>query len=294
VTTPTDMEEHLRALGGHARERLAARASEWEAVARGERTVEEVAAVRAEAGDSLEEIERAQALFRPLDAAEEEALVAALLAGRGGEAAEPGDAAGAEVIALADRKPAQGVTVPARETERGARWWWAGIAAAAAVLVVWLLLPDRTERQDPDHGDDAGLIALAPLPAYRLEIEGGLRPLRGDTGPEPDVPTYRGDSTFAWIMRPQLASEGEVEAWVLAQGEGGARSLPTEGRLELDEGGSARLSGKISSLGLAPGAWTIVFVVGRPSALPREPKDVLGRDGGKGWVALRQDILIEE
>jgi hypothetical protein len=288
--TVEDMDEHLRALGRHARDRLAEHPSEWEAVARGERSVEEVAAVRAEAGDSPEAIERAKALFRPFDEAEDEALVAALLGVGGREGAAPGGEGGAEVIALRGRA-AKGV-VPEAKDGRGARWLW-GVAAAAAVVAVWLLRPGRPGPDGPEPAGDGGLVAVAPLPAYRLETDGGLNAMRGDTGNAPEVPVYRNDTPFAWTIRPQVAVEGEIEVRVYAQDKGPARLLPADDRLEIDANGAVRLSGRFASLGLAPGEWTIVLVVGRPSALRRAPEELLANDG-EGWVVLRQNIVSEE
>lgn len=292
MTNPSETSEtddHLRALGGYVRARLAERPSEWEAVVAGDRAPDETAALRAAAGDDPEEIERAEALFRPLDAAEQDALVEALLGRRSREVAATAD--GARVIELADHRPADPAVVPSRapESTRNAVSGWWGLAAVAAVLVVgWLLWTDRSSSQPPGTDD---LVAVAPLPAYRLELAGGLQPLRGAHEPDPPVPVYRGDSTFEWTMRPQVPVEGQVEARVLAQRDGEARTLPTEGGLEIDDGGAVRLAGRISSLGLAPGPWTIVFVVGRHTALAREP--ALVDDGGEGWVVGRQRILVE-
>ena len=39
---------------------------------------------------------------------------------------------------------------------------------------------------------------------------------------------------------------------------------------------------------------TVVVVVGRPSLLPREPQQALASDAGAGWVAMRDQIFIEE
>lgn len=290
-------DEPLRALGQEVRAQLDARASEWEAVASGERMPEEVAAARAEAGDAPEQLEHALALFRPLDEDEEDALVDALLEGRGGDSASSEEAAAAKVITLADREaiaPGPG-PAPERASEPQRRaWMWVLAAAAAAVLLVWLLRPGRPGAGDPGREDDAGLVAVAPLPEYRLELGGGLVAMRGDPGHEPEVTTYGPRSEFAWTMRPAALVEGEIEARVLVHGAGSPRWLPPNaGRLEVD-GGSVRFSGRISALGLAPGQWTVALVVGRPSMLPREAQEALASDRGEGWVALHERISIEE
>lgn len=296
MMAPED-DEPLRALGQEVRAQLDARASEWEAVASGERTAEEVAAARAEAGDAPDRIEQAMALFRPLDDDEEAALVDGLLEARR-EAASSEEVLAAKVITLADRKAVAPGDVPAPghgSPQRGAFMWVLVAAAAAAVLLAWLLPSDRPAPDDPGRADDAGLVAVAPLPEYRLELRGGLASMRGDTGPEPERTTYGPRSKFTWTMRPMAPVEGEIEARVLVHGAGAPRWLsPTAGRLEVDAGGSVRFSGQIASLGLAPGPWTVVVVVGRPSQLPREPQQALASDAGAGWVAMRDQILVEE
>lgn len=286
---PEDVDdEPLRALGQEVRAQLDARAGEWEAVVSGERTAEEVAAARAEAGDAPDRIEQAVALFRPLDDDEEEALVDALLEGRG-EAASSEEAAAAHVITLADRV----AVVPGRASEpRRGVWTWV-LAAAAAVLLLWLLRSGQPGSGDPGQTGDAGLVAVAPLPEYRLELTGGLVPMRGE--PEPAAATYRTRSELTCTMRPAVAVEGEVEARVLVRGTGEPRWLPSSaGRLEVDAGGSVRFSGRIAALGLAPGRWTVALVVGRPSMLPREPQEALASERGEGWVAVHEQILVEE
>lgn len=228
-------EELLEALGSHLRAREAA----WEAVAQGRRSAEEVAVERAAAGDSEADIALARALYRPL---------------------EP---SAAEAELLAEPEPA-----PAPESEpvaaNSARYLWWSLAVAAAVLVL-LLVPRGSE--DPQ-------LAQA-LPTYSFEAGTQRAIVRGDS----EAPAaaeflrYHPSNQIEWTLRPQLEVEGELDTCIYRLDEGGAL-VPLElgEALALRPTGAVTLDLRAGELGLEPGQWTLLWVVGRKLALAGTPE----------------------
>jgi hypothetical protein len=278
VTDPLadDDDQALRALGRQARARLAARPEAWEAVARGERGEDEVAVERLAAGDAPAAVALAREVFRPPDEAEHAALVDALLAHQ-----------------AASREPVVVVTAPAQAAanDSGRSWLVGLLALAAVVALAWWLVPDRSgSPTDPDPP----VIALAPLPAYLLETDGGLTAMRSQPVEPTDVLRYRAGMELEWRMRPQVAVQGDVGVRLFAFGEGTAKALATDGLVEVSPTGSVRVAGTIDALGLGRGAWTIAIVVGRPSALPSEPAEVRDAEGTDAWAVQRISLVIED
>ena len=226
-------EELLEALGGHLREREAA----WEAVAQGRRSVEEVAAERAAAGDSEADIELARALYRPLQpsAAELELL-----------RAEPPPA-------------------PAKPANSGRYLWWSMVAAVAVAVLVLVVLP---------RGSEHPQLAQA-LPSYSFEAGEQRAFVRGDPqAPAAGEPLrYHPSNRVEWTLRPELEVEGALGTRIHRLDEdGGLVALELGEALGLRASGAATLDLRARELGLEPGSWTLVWVVGRRSALDGSPE----------------------
>ena len=256
-------DELLDALGAHLRQRESA----WEDVAHRRRSAEEVAAERADAGDSEADIELARALYQPIEAPADE---------RGGgekAPAEPGASSQPEAAA----------------NERRYTWWFVAAAAVAAVLIALALLPS-------EHSPDATLVAEA-LPAYAFDPGSQRAFVRGDPSPAPSAQLlrYHPSNILEWTLRPELEVQGELATRIYQLEEGGAL-IPLElgEALVLRPSGAATLDLRAGELGLEPGEWTLVWVIARARELAGEPVlDALERDAAVHVERLRVHIDAE-
>lgn len=244
--------EHRQALAlAHAL--VGASTRDWQAVARGEADLAEVAAARATAGDSPEAIALAERLFAPYDELEERRLVDALVHERG--RADAPDSPAADHGQRRTLRPAIVV---------------AAIAAIAAALVLAFAALGSAMRGSGEPREP-----IAALPAYAFEPGETLASSR--SSPSEGPAHYASTSAFGWTLRPELDVAGPLPR-VLGRArdaEGHTRALPL--RPETAANGVVRVRGRIDELGLAPGAWTIELVVVRmighhvelhPHALP--------------------------
>ncbi|MCA9699769.1 MAG: hypothetical protein KC431_19750, partial [Myxococcales bacterium] len=147
------------------------------------------------------------------------------------------------------------------------RWWWsvgAAVALAAGVVLAF------------------GLRAPA-LPHYGLEHGPGATGIRKQADGSDGPLVYESGIQVTWTMRPDTAVEGDAVPGLVVFAYPDAD--PERGRmLELPPGslgdgaleGVFQVSTPFEALGLAPGAWTLVFVVGAKEALPSDP--------GAAWV----------
>lgn len=266
----------MRALGRRAREQLEARGHAWEAVARGERGEDEVAAERLTAGDAPESVALARTIFRPPDEAEHAALVEGLLAR---QAASRRSAGPATVI-----EPAANDSGPGR--------WVATLAVAAVVALAWWLVPGDPSSPAQPH---APRVAHAAIPTYEpLETEGGLTVMRSVPAEPGAVHRYRPDTQLEWRVRPKVAVDGPIGARLFAFGRDAATPLAVAGLVEVSVSGAVRVAGRFGALGLTPGSWTIAIVVGRPAALPSDPALVRDAQDTEGWIVRRLSIVVED
>ncbi len=218
--------------------------------------------------------------YGELDDAEREALREA--AGEDFDALEAlftgGDAAAqeAQVDALLDRieAPAPSAAVPLRRS----RWRLVGGAAAAVMLAAaaWLIfVPPRPS---------------VSAPVYELEVSGGQRDVRGtetEDGPRRLGPTAR----LTLSLVPEVAADPSITAVAFARGAGGARPLALA--FERSETGSFRWAGGASELGLPPGDWTLVLLVGPEDALPHDADALAEAEARDGVRALQVDVRVE-
>lgn len=299
---PDELEDDglARALGRLERERDAevveGRAPEWEAVARGELGVDEVAQLRRAAGDA--DVDRATEYFRPFAANETSALVDGLLESLGSDAQE--EAAQPDNVVPFPR-PTVEAPAPAKPHDPGSSkfWWIPGglLATAAAAIVMWWVVPPSDDVRELDNPVVA---ARDPLPGYVLETDGGLKQLRGETegetSPDDVRHRYHRDTPFEWVLRPKADFEHAVSVRAFAFVDGGRAGLP----LQLDDlakvapTGAIRIAGKIAELDLEPGRYTIALAVGRVEDLPTEAGSVIEAEAGAAFEVRRVDIVIEE
>jgi hypothetical protein len=223
---PTER-EHREALASlQALDRAMTR--DWQAVALGQRDLDEVVAERAAAGDDPDSSERAKLLFRPYDDLEQRRLLDAVLAG---------------------------------SAKSGRRRWSTGlslaaIAAAVAILVVMLAGPRGGVDPSP---------RMASLPAYQIETDGGLAKTRSTPQPESGPIHYAPANEFEWTIRPREDIRGPQPDFAVIARDTQGRATPVFPTAHVADSGAIRLTGTIADLGLAPGEWTIEVVLLRAS-----------------------------
>jgi hypothetical protein len=275
MTDDDDMEALAQALGRY-RQQLddlppdwEARAPEWAAVARGELSVEAAVEARRMAGDDPAEIERARAVFTAISVSDDDELVA-------------GAISRIREHEHADTKPIE----PAANGP-GGRKWLVILLAVAAALVLWRIIVSIPDFNQPQ-------LASVSLPTYRLEADPGHQQSRS-VEPKPGLERhYRPQNNFRWIMKPAINVDEALDVRVFAfSDDGDARELAIPDR-KVSPTGSVRLTGMVSDLGLQPGHWRVVIVVGLPSALPGAAELGSNAEGTGAWRAQWLDLTIEE
>lgn len=208
----------------------------WEALAQGELAEEE--------SKKLKDHPYYDA-FRPLDEAEQEALVNG-------------------VFAALDAGPKEGrpwgkepETIGAKVVRPRA---WMGraallLAAALGVVGLWILI-----RPAPPE----------PMAAYTLTVEGGIKQQRSDPSAPASVLKLDPNTRLAMALRPEKPVIGAVFVRGFLVKDGALRSWDAPAMV--GAGGVVRIEGRAGALfgELEEGAWDIVIVVGRPEAMPDE------------------------
>jgi hypothetical protein len=184
----------------------------------------------------------ADELFRPLDAAAQQRIVAQLL-----PLVQPATSTATTAPAEARPHPAP---ITALRWSRPRRWLMAAAPAlAAAAVLLWFVWPRPG----------------APLPVYALELSGGRAVQRGaDT--DGILRVGPGDRVSA-VLRPATPVRGAVGVRVFVNG----GALPDAGTLGIEQSadGALRISGLGPALAaLAPGRHRLQLAVGRPESLP--------------------------
>lgn len=227
--------EQARALA-QALERAGSR--EWQAVALGHATLDEVAASRAAAGDDPETIARARRLFAPYDELEDRKLVDALLVSARQHDREAND----------ERR---------RRQLLGASL----LAIAAALALTFVAFSDQL------RGTGEPLEPIAALPSYAIETDEGLATKRSTPqAPSPAAPLrYASANTFEWTLRPAIDLVGPAPLVAARARDAEGQVHPLALRFESAPSGALHTQGTIAELGLAPGEWTIELTLLRPS-----------------------------
>lgn len=268
-----DDDDLLHALAGEARrerEREPAWLDErWDRLAAGELPAADEAELRALAAESPAASEALEA-FRPLGDDFRQRVVQAIKV----------------QSAAAPELPEQRHAAPPppdrfRHRSRRRAWLGAGLASAVAVAAALILTVG----------------AHPPLPDYEpVKVTGGEARSRGvPAAPAPPAPTtlaLHPGSPLRIEARPATAVLGPVEARWFAAREGEApRELPAAER-QVSKSGAAVLAGTLGKdLDLAPGAWSLWVMVGRPGELPGAA--VLGSRGAgaPGWTRRQKDWI---
>lgn len=141
---------------------------------------------------------------------------------------------------------------------RSRKWWLTGggMALAAAVLL-WLLRPSSA------------------LVTYEAELQRQLAGMRGTAEVE-GIPEYRQDRSIEIWLRPMEAVDEPIAAEVHALQGDELRRLPATPVVM--DGGIVHIVETVEALGLTPGEWDLVLVVGRAGDLPERFDASLARD----------------
>jgi len=142
----------------------------------------------------------------------------------------------------------------------------AGLAAAAALVL--MLRPDEPE---PPVTDEPTLPS-EPLPSYQLAWRPSGQTTLGPApapGSRPDecTATFHRELMLSAELRPNTAVSQPVTVRAWAVSRDGERPLDIEQAASIDRDGFIAVKQPISELELAPGKWTITFVVGPKSRL---------------------------
>lgn len=278
-----DGDDLLERLGAIEREYDDRFPHEWEDAVRGQRSVEEVAAARREAGDDPEEVRALAAVLGPIDEAERAQWVdrlAGLAAARGDDPAssatgsEPAGEAAAAVISLTERRRGR------------ATWATAGLGVlVAAALALWVM---------PRGPGSTSIDGAGSLPGFGLVVRNEtVRDVRSTDVDPTQVPRYRADTQVHWIVRPERSVAGSLGLRVLAEAVGPglepARRLIDPGPVTVSDRGVIELRGTFgSTLALPPGRWSLRLVVGDPP-----PSDLAAFDAGGPWATVEPAHVID-
>lgn len=274
-----DADDLLDQLGALEREYDEAYPHEWEDVVRGDRTAEEVAAIRREAGDDPEEIAALAEVLRPVDEAERDAWVDRIAGALDG--AGQGDADAPE--AVEPEEPATATVVSLSERRSRAPWMAAAVGLlAAAALVLWLR---------PRGGGESGPGATGlSLPPFSLTVRNEtVREIRsGDADPS-DVAQYLPTTQVRWIVRPERSVPESLGVRILAEPVSGGERRLLDPKAKVSDRGVIEIRGTFKEvMGLPPGRWSLRMVVGAPP-----PADLAEVDGGGDFLVVEPSYEVE-
>ncbi|MBO6933428.1 MAG: twin-arginine translocation signal domain-containing protein [Deltaproteobacteria bacterium] len=241
-------EELMDALGETAREReLDPR---WEKLAAGELTDDELAELRADAGDEADALEAA---FAPLDDDDQAGFLDAIL-GAPSEVGEPSSEV-AEAVPVRSEAPARSSGAAARTGSRRGFVVGAAAIALAAGIALFVWLPQSTPE----------------LPEYAASVHGGAQTQRGAEGEAGG--RFRAEDRVELRLRPSTETSIPVHAAVFrtsGAGEPERLNLP----IDVAASGAVRLTALASELLPEPGEHTLTIVVA-PARRPIEGIDTV-------------------
>lgn len=194
-----------------------------------------------------------------------------------------------EIVAAVGPLPSPAVArpEPSRATWRFAAA--AGVALAAAVVLVVLMQPPADVETD-----GANVVAQLGV-SFELELSGGVAAVRSAGGTAPAGPfELQPSAPFELTVRPEVTvpSGRAADLVMFAFGEGQSRRLTPQ--VERARSGTMIIAGRVDAqLGLPPGEWTLVVVVGPKGHLPQEPALVVEQAPVPAhWQILRRTIRI--
>jgi hypothetical protein len=199
--------------------------------------------------ESYDESEGNDALMRPLDAAEREAVLDAVFS-----RLDAGDVADSEPVGAV----APAIALESRRPSRGRLGAMLGAAVAiAAALVLWIARP--------------GVRPGEALPDYAIStLHGGASTVRSDpTEVDRTLVLTDGAQSIDVVVAPAHAVTGPVAVTLIAEASDRPAQLVAVDSAEISPSGSVRLRGPLSKfIVLEPGTWQLWIVITRADDRP--------------------------
>jgi hypothetical protein len=274
-------EEVLQALAAEYQREDDARPHEWDDVAHGRRTVAEAIEARRAAGAPEADVQRAAALFAPLDD-DFDARLAGDLVRRLAAPSEATDDSSSEAAGPQAPTPSANVLTPSP-----ARWRRGAIVgaatAAAAALALWVGGRPPIE-PGLDSGLDSGRGGGAELPGYALGVQPGAAAVRSAAAT--DQPELTIGHEFAVLLRPAARHQEPARAQICLRQETGTILLPSR-QAPGAPGETLDVTVELPAT-VAPGPATIIAVV---AAGPR-PDDPCAAEDSPATRVSRADVQL--
>lgn len=141
--------------------------------------------------------------------------------------------------------------------------WIGGLLAVAAALLLALALRPGEVAE------------YAPLGVgYQVEMSAGWEATRGQPGrPHDPIPRYRLDQQVDFTLRPEATLDAtRLDVLAVAHDTQGRQVVVSPRHRVTTTKGVVHLSATLDDAGLAPGTWTLTFVVGRAGQVPDSPQ----------------------
>jgi hypothetical protein len=210
------------------------------------------------------------AISRPFDTGEREALLDSVMARLSDGAASKTDEPPAPVVEIASARKRSGTTIVV-----------AGVLALiAASLVLWL------STQPPSGPVDA-------LPHYAFTLaRGGDASMRSAPEPDEELELHANDP-IEFVVTPDEPHRSAIAVALLAEPVGGHGTLvPVTADATISPSGAVRLEGPLDRfVELAPGSWNLAVIVAPEGALPKDAEEARGPSDGR-WQRAELRVMI--
>lgn len=211
------------------------------------------------------------AILRPFDTGEREALLDAVMArlSDGDASKTDNPPAPTPVVEIASARKRSGTTIMV-----------AGVLALiAASLVLWLAT------RPPSGPVDA-------LPHYAFTVvRGGDASTRSATELDEELELHAHDA-IEFVVTPDEPHRSPIAVALVAEPVGGHATLVTVPEATISSSGAVRLEGPLDGfVKLAPGSWKIAVIVAPEGALPKDATEARGPGDGR-WQRAELRVMI--
>lgn len=166
---------------------------------------------------------------------------------------------------------------------------WRSGALVGAVLAIAAALVLVIARPSVHHDDE-----MSALPSFTItRIEGGASAVRSDPGSGP-LQLRSVSDAIDIVITPGARVHEQLTVVVVARGDDGTRRMVTITDLvERSPDGAIRIRGPLDRfVVLAPGAWTIEWLVSRKGAEPRSLAALDDAKAGSAWRSVTTKAII--
>jgi hypothetical protein len=209
------------------------------------------------------------AISRPFDTGEREALLDSVMARLSDGDASKTDNPPAPVVEIASARKRSGTTIAV-----------AGVLALiAASLVLWLATR-------PPSGP------VDELPRYAFTLaRGGDASTRSATEPDEELELHANDP-IEFVVTPDEPHRSAIDVALLAEPVGGIGKLVPVPDATISPSGAVRLEGPLDRfVELAPGSWKLAVLVAAEGALPKDAEEARGPGDGR-WQRAELRVII--